>query len=201
MHEDLVVALRHTHRREDGAGRVRAHQQIDLVDRDQSLVEAPGDLGLGLIVEKDPFDGPAEQSAAPIHLVDVDLAGDLVQERCRGERAGQCERPSDPHGRARWRGGACAGEADGEDDRDRDHESTILTHDDLQPESPGHAATSARSRLPPQVRFPWPPVIFLPAAVDARRVRIRDIHMRHRNPPPTPNAFAPVAAACLRELR
>ena len=34
--EHLVVALRDAHRREDRAGRVRAHQQVDLVDGDRA---------------------------------------------------------------------------------------------------------------------------------------------------------------------
>ena len=62
MDQHLVVALRHAHRRQDRAGRVRAHQQIDLVDGDELLVERAREVGLRLVVLDDPFDRPAEQA-------------------------------------------------------------------------------------------------------------------------------------------
>ena len=37
---------------------------------------------------------------AAVQLLDVDLGGDLVQERRRGERSRECERAADPDRRA-----------------------------------------------------------------------------------------------------
>ena len=95
---DLVVALGHAHGREDAAGRVGPDDQVDLVDRDQLLVEASGEIGLGLIVEQHPLHRPPQQSVALVQLLDEDLARELVQERGRGQRAGERERPPDANG-------------------------------------------------------------------------------------------------------
>ena len=84
--EHLVVALRDAHRRQDRAGRVRPHQQVDLVDGDELLVERAREVGLRLVVLDDPLDRPAEQAAALVELLDVDLADELVDER-RSRRA------------------------------------------------------------------------------------------------------------------
>jgi len=78
----------------------RGHEQIDLVHGDELLVESPRDLGLGLIVQQHPLDGTTEQAVAAVQLLDVDLGGDLVQERRRGERSRECERAADPDRRA-----------------------------------------------------------------------------------------------------
>ncbi len=107
--EELVVALRDRHRGEDRARRVRAHQQIDLVDGDELLVERAREVGLRLVVADDPLDGPAEETVLRVQLVDVDLADDLVHLPGRGERAGERERAADADRLARRRGerGAC----------------------------------------------------------------------------------------------
>src|SRR5262245_44660733 len=60
-----------------------AHLEVDLVDGDELLVEAARHLRLGLIVEQDPLDGASEQAVGAVQLLDVDLGGDLVQERGR----------------------------------------------------------------------------------------------------------------------
>ena len=101
MDEHLVVALRHAHRREDRAGRVRSHQQVDLVGGDQLLVQRAREVGLRLVVLDDPLDLPAEQPAALVQLLDVDLANDLVHETGRGERARQRQRAADADRRLR----------------------------------------------------------------------------------------------------
>ena len=102
--EHLLVALRHAHRGDDGAGGIGAHQEVDLVDRDELLVERAGHLRLGLVVEQHPFHGTAEQAVALVQLLDVDLGGDLVQERGRGEGTRQRERAADLDRRAGRRG-------------------------------------------------------------------------------------------------
>ncbi len=48
--------------------------------------------------------GRPEQPVGLVQLVDVDLAGDLVQQRGRRERPGEGERAADPDGRAGGRG-------------------------------------------------------------------------------------------------
>ncbi len=101
MHQHLVVALRHTHRGEDRAGRVRAHQEVDLVHGDQLLVERAREVGLGLVVLDDPFDLAAEQSAALVELLDVDLAHHFVNEAGGGERPGERQRAADADRRLR----------------------------------------------------------------------------------------------------
>ena len=99
--EHLVVALRDAHRRQDRAGGVRPHQQVDLVGGDQLLVERAREVGLRLVVLDDPLDLPAEQPAALVQLLDVDLADDLVHEARGGERPGQRQRAADPDRRLR----------------------------------------------------------------------------------------------------
>ena len=101
VNEQLLIALRHAHRGDDRAGRVGPHQQIDLVDGDQLLVERAGDLGLGLVVQQHPSHGAAEQAVVPVQLLDVDLGGDLVQERGCGDGPRERERAADPD---RWTG-------------------------------------------------------------------------------------------------
>ena len=64
VHQHLVVALRHAHRRQDGAGRIRPHQQVDLVGGDELLVQRAREVGLGLVVLQHPLDRAAEQAAA-----------------------------------------------------------------------------------------------------------------------------------------
>ncbi len=118
VHQDLVVALRHAHRREDRAGGVGAHQQVDLVGGDELLVERARQVGLGLVVLDDPLDLPAEEAAALVELLDVDLADQLVDLRRRRERPGEGERAADAHRRARLRerqagGAGKAGRDDG----------------------------------------------------------------------------------------
>ena len=112
MHQHLVVALRHAHRREDGAGGVRAHQQVDLVGGDQLLVQRARQVGLGLVVLEHPLDRPAEQAAALVELLDVDLADELVDLRRGRERPGQRQRAADADrlagGAAPMRAGAAA---------------------------------------------------------------------------------------------
>ena len=102
--EQLVVALRDAHRRENRAGRVRPHQQVDLVDGDELLVERAREVGLRLVVRDDPLDRPAEQAVLRVQLVDVDLADDLVDVARRGQRAGERERAADADRRPRRRG-------------------------------------------------------------------------------------------------
>src|SRR5437867_13354471 len=86
--KQLVIALLDAHRREDRAGRIGSHQQIDLVGRDELLVERTRKIGLRLVVPDDPFDLTTKQTAALVELLDVDLADDLVDEARRGERPG-----------------------------------------------------------------------------------------------------------------
>jgi hypothetical protein len=105
----VVVALGHGHGREDRGGPVGADQEVDLVDGDETLVERPGDVGLRLVVEQHPFDGPTEQTVPPVHLLDGDLAGDLVQHRRRAEGAGQGQGAADAYGWTRRRGESGAG--------------------------------------------------------------------------------------------
>jgi hypothetical protein len=63
--QDLVVALRHAHRGQDRAGGIRTHQQVDLVDGDELLVERSREVGLRLVVLDDPLDRavPASRSS------------------------------------------------------------------------------------------------------------------------------------------
>ena len=110
--EHLLIALGDAHGGDDRARRVRAHQQVDLVHRDELLVERARDLGLGLIVEQHPLHRPAEKAVGSVQLLDVNLAGDLVEQRRRGERSGEGQRAPDPDrgpGRRRDRGG-CPGD-------------------------------------------------------------------------------------------
>ena len=85
----LAVALRHAHRRQDRRRGIRALDQIDLVDRDQLLVEAARRLGLGLIIEQHVFDGPPEQAVPLVDLLDHHLGGDLVNDRGLRQEAGE----------------------------------------------------------------------------------------------------------------
>jgi hypothetical protein len=103
VHEHLVVALRHAHRGENRAGRVGADDQIDLVDRDELLVERAREVGLGLVVPHHPFDRPAEQAVAAVDLVDENLADHLVHQAGRGEGSGERERAADADRRSRRR--------------------------------------------------------------------------------------------------
>ena len=105
MDEDLVVALRDAHCREDRAGGVRTHQEIDLVDGDELFVERPREVGLRLIVLDDPLDRAAEQSVLLVDLFDVDLAHELVDERRGRERPRQRRRAADADRRAGRRRG------------------------------------------------------------------------------------------------
>ncbi len=136
MDEQLLVTLRHPHRGDDASRRVGAHQQVDLVHRDELLVETSRHLGLGLIVEQDPFDGTTEQTVVAVQLLDVDLGGDLVQERGRRERAGERQGAADLDRRARGRRhrpeGECHEEGAGEEAREsrspvREHRLPPLT--------------------------------------------------------------------------
>ena len=119
--EQLVVALRDTHRRQDRARRVRADDEIDLVDGDELLVERARELGLRLVVADDPFDRPPEQTVLRVQLVDVDLADDLVDLPGRGQRSGERERAADADRLARRRGERGAGRSR---EREARHEST-----------------------------------------------------------------------------
>jgi len=119
MHQHLVVALRHAHGGEDGTGRVRAHQEVDLVGGDELLVQGAREIGLGLVVLDDPFHLPAEQAAALVELLHIDLADHLVHERGLRQRPGERERAADADRRlvlcVRRR---CGEERDGEQPRD-----------------------------------------------------------------------------------
>ena len=95
VHEHLAVALRHAHRREDRAGGVGPHQQVDLVGGDQLLVEGAGEVGLRLVVLDQPFHLAAQQAAARVELLDVDLAHQLVGQGGRRQRPGQRQRAAD----------------------------------------------------------------------------------------------------------
>jgi hypothetical protein len=112
VHEHLVVALRDAHRREDGAGRVRAHQQIDLVRGDELLVHGARDVGFGLVVFHRPFHFAPEQAAARVELLDVDFADQLVRHRGGRERPGQRQGAADAD--RRLRGGAAGEQGRGE---------------------------------------------------------------------------------------
>ncbi len=96
----LAVALGHAHRRQDRRGGVGPHDQVDLVDGDQLLVEAARHVGLGLVVEQDVFDGPAQEAVPAVDVLDHDLGGDLVDHRGLREEAGQRQRAADLHRRA-----------------------------------------------------------------------------------------------------
>ena len=93
--EHLAVALGDRHGREDGARGIGPDQQVDLVDRDQLLIERAREVGLRLVVEQHPFDRPAEQAAALVEVLDIHLADDLVDHGGRGERAGQRQGAAD----------------------------------------------------------------------------------------------------------
>ena len=108
--EELAVFLGHRHGREVSGGRVRADDEIHLVHRDQPLVERARDLGLGLVIEQDIFDRSSEQPVALVELLEVDLGGDLVDDRGRAERPRQGERSADPDRRPRRRAGRRPGE-------------------------------------------------------------------------------------------
>jgi len=109
MDQHLVVALRDAHRRQDRAGRIRAHQQVDLVHRDQLLVQRPRQVGLRLVVLDDIFDRAAEQPVLLVDLRDEDVGDQLMDDAGRSERTGQRQRAADADRRARWRGAGRAG--------------------------------------------------------------------------------------------
>src|SRR6185295_6689105 len=88
LREDVSVPLRHGHRGEDVGGGVGTHEEVDLVLRDELLVER-GDLRLiRFVVADDPFDLAAEQPAGLVQPVDELPAGDLV------DLTGGCKRPA-----------------------------------------------------------------------------------------------------------
>ena len=97
--------MRDAHGGEDGAGRIRAHEQVHLVACHQLLVQRARQLRLGLVVLHDPLHGPPQQAAALVQLLHIDLAHQLVRERGGGERARQGQRAADadrlPGGRLR----------------------------------------------------------------------------------------------------
>ena len=98
MDQYFVIALGDAHGRQDGAGGIGAHQQIDLVDSDQLLVERPSQVRLRLVVLDDPLDLAAKQSAPLVEIVDIDLSNDLVDHRCGGERPGQGQSAANAYG-------------------------------------------------------------------------------------------------------
>jgi hypothetical protein len=129
MNEDLLIALRDAHGGEDAAGGVGPDDQVDLVDGDQLLVEAARQLGLGLIIEEHPLDGPAEQAVALVQLLDVDLARDLVEQRRRREGARERQRAADADRRTGRRRHHAAGEGE-KDDRNQDTTTRDTAHPD-----------------------------------------------------------------------
>ena len=93
-----LVALRDAHRREDGAGGVRSHQQVDLVAGHQLLVQRARQVRLGLVVLHDPLHLAAQQTAALVQVLHVDLAHQLVRQGRGRQRAGQGQRAADAQG-------------------------------------------------------------------------------------------------------
>ena len=132
--EDLVVALRDAHRRKDRAGRVRPHQQVDLVDRDELLVERARELGLRLVVLDDPLDRAAEQTVLLVDLLDVDFADELMDERRGRERPGERQRAADADRRTRRcarRGADRDGDGAHEREEDRGNMANSAIHEGL----------------------------------------------------------------------
>jgi hypothetical protein len=117
VHQHLAVALRHAHRRQDGAGGIGAHQQVDLVGGHQLLVQRARQVGLALVVLQHPFQLAAQPAAALVDLVDVDLADQLVHLRGGRQRPGQRQRAADADGLALRvhdaRQAGCGGQAGG----------------------------------------------------------------------------------------
>jgi hypothetical protein len=99
----ITVALGDAHRRQDRCRRIGTLDQVDLVDRDQLLVEAARHVRLGLVVEQNILDGPAEEAVAAVDLLDHDLRGDLVDDRGLREEPGQRERTANAHRLSRRR--------------------------------------------------------------------------------------------------
>ena len=79
--------------------------EVDLVLGDQLLVERADLRLVGLVVADDPLHLPAEQPAAGVEPLDERLAGDLVDDAGRGERAAERQRRPD-HDRPLGRGAA-----------------------------------------------------------------------------------------------
>ena len=89
VHQDLVVTLCDAHRREYRSGAVRPHDEVDLVDRDELLVERARHVRARLIVLHDPFHLAAEQAAALVQVLDEHLGRHLLDGGRGGEGAGE----------------------------------------------------------------------------------------------------------------
>ena len=86
---ELLIALRHRHARQDGSGAVGTEDEVDLVRRDEALIEGARHVGLRLVVEQDVLYRPAQQPAFRVDLIDEDLADHLMNESGLGERPGE----------------------------------------------------------------------------------------------------------------
>jgi hypothetical protein len=96
LDEQLVEALRHAHRRDDRAGAVRSHQQVDLFARDEALVQGARVARLRLVVQQHELHLAAQQSAALVQRIDEDLGRNLVDGAHGRQGSGERQRAAHP---------------------------------------------------------------------------------------------------------
>jgi len=128
MNEDLVVALRDAHRGENRAGRVRTHQQVDLVDGNQLLIECARQIRFRLVVLDHPFDRTPEKPVFLVDLLDKDVAHQLMNNSGGSERAGQRKRTADPDRRS-GRRCECTAAIQDDSNKQRDPCRSVATND------------------------------------------------------------------------
>jgi hypothetical protein len=95
VREHITASFGHGHRGQDERGGVRTHDQVDLVLRDQLLVEGGHVRLVGLVVERLPDNRPSEKPAVGVESLDELLTRDAMDRTGRGERTRQGEARTD----------------------------------------------------------------------------------------------------------